>query len=78
MKKYKQPKITVVELDAEQAILQVCKVGGSYIGNFNSTNILCSSGTGIITTCAFTPKGGTGGGTFMSPVNCENSYALRS
>lgn len=30
-KKYKQPKIKRIQLDAEQAILQVCAVGGVYM-----------------------------------------------
>jgi hypothetical protein len=30
MKKYQQPKIKKVVLDPEQAVLQVCKVGGQY------------------------------------------------
>ena len=32
MKKYIEPKIKAVELDADQAILQVCMVGGAYLG----------------------------------------------
>ena len=30
MKKYTQPKIRSIVLNAEQAILQVCQVGGAY------------------------------------------------
>ncbi|MDD4202118.1 MAG: hypothetical protein PHQ52_01475 [Candidatus Omnitrophica bacterium] len=39
MKKYIQPKIKAIKLDSDQAILQVCKVGGDYFGvGTNGTN----------------------------------------
>ena len=38
MKKYLEPKIKAIKLDIEQAILNVCVIGGAY---FNSTATLC-------------------------------------
>ena len=58
MKKYIEPKIKAVELDADQAILQVCSVGGKYF-----ESIILPPSTGI---CVY----GTGGA-FMS---CSNLY----
>ncbi|MDD4203215.1 MAG: hypothetical protein PHQ52_07090 [Candidatus Omnitrophica bacterium] len=59
MKKYIQPKITVVNLDSEQAILQVCKIGGAY-GSIN-TQTICRPLIGVgaipIGACPVSVKG---------------------
>ncbi|MDD4203411.1 MAG: hypothetical protein PHQ52_08095 [Candidatus Omnitrophica bacterium] len=55
-KKYSQPKIESIELNPNQAILEVCQVGGGYLFSTNSCVV-----TGIpMRSCQFTPKGGTG------------------
>jgi hypothetical protein len=43
-KKYISPKITAVELDPEQAILNVCAVGGMYLTGPNSCAFLSGGG----------------------------------
>ena len=62
-KKYIEPKIKAVELNAEQAIIQVCAIGGNYFASVSAC--LGNVGTGPVRTCALEVKGrttGTGGG----------------
>ena len=56
MKKYIEPKIKAVTLDADQAILQVCAVGGIYM---SASGGLCTTGweTPLTFTCATPNKG---------------------
>ncbi|MDD4202501.1 MAG: hypothetical protein PHQ52_03450 [Candidatus Omnitrophica bacterium] len=57
-KKYKKPKISAVELDAKQAILQVCKVEGLYMKfvEFAGIGSVCvQTGTGFA--CDVSVKG---------------------
>ncbi|MDD4202496.1 MAG: hypothetical protein PHQ52_03425 [Candidatus Omnitrophica bacterium] len=44
MGKYIHPKIKRIELDTEQAVLEVCKLGGKYFFKFTDVP-LCASGT---------------------------------
>ena len=53
MKKYTKPKIQSVRLNPEQAILQVCKVGGVYIW----TATRCGSTGPIVLSCTISIKG---------------------
>jgi hypothetical protein len=81
MKKYIQPKIRSVKLDPKQAMLQVCKAGGFYLGSTNTTNIDCSTGYfGGGAFCVVTPKGGVGIAVTMDgdPPYCDQSQALPS
>lgn len=52
MKKYIEPKITVVTLDPEQALLQVCIIGGAY---FLGASCWVSGGT--VANCPIAVKG---------------------
>ena len=54
MRKYIEPKITAVELDSKQAILQVCKAAGAYF--FSATQSRCM-GPGGGAVCADSIKG---------------------
>ncbi|MDD4202186.1 MAG: hypothetical protein PHQ52_01835 [Candidatus Omnitrophica bacterium] len=68
MKTYVSPKTKVVQLDPDQAILQICAVEGIFLRNGADTFPYCGrilGTTGPI--CTYLPKGGTGGGTPMSP-----------
>ena len=58
MKKYIEPKIKAVELDPDQAILQVCMVGGVYLSD-NVTDVCMATGGLYSATCNMTPKGAT-------------------
>jgi hypothetical protein len=57
-KKYTQPKITAVDLDPSQAIIQACYIGGAYF-NIDQTGCLGGVG-GVIGTCLSTVKGAVG------------------
>ena len=61
MKKYIGPKIKAIQLDPEQAILEVCAVSGVYLNS--SPTPWCGTATGAGPFCNTTPKGGTGAGT---------------
>ncbi|MDD4202634.1 MAG: hypothetical protein PHQ52_04125 [Candidatus Omnitrophica bacterium] len=54
MKKYLQPKIRAVKLDAEQTVLQVCKVGGAY---FVTAGNICQTGQTGRAVCGLTVRG---------------------
>ena len=60
MKKYIQPKIKAVSLNPDQAILQVCMLGGAYWHNNTTQTPTGCQGTGTTITqnwCTETPKG---------------------
>ena len=54
MKKYIKPKIKAIQLDPEQAVLQVCQVGGAYFRITGSTKCF-NGGPGAY--CDITIKG---------------------
>ena len=58
MKKYTSPKIKSVALDPEQAILEVCRVGGAYMYT-NTPNNYCMpyTGGGIFGNCPIAVRG---------------------
>ncbi|MDD4203407.1 MAG: hypothetical protein PHQ52_08075 [Candidatus Omnitrophica bacterium] len=59
MKKYVQPKIKAMELSPEQAILNVCQVGGGYMsGPPTNTSGYCMS-AGSVAACRVVVRGGT-------------------
>ncbi|MDD4202344.1 MAG: hypothetical protein PHQ52_02645 [Candidatus Omnitrophica bacterium] len=59
MKKYIKPKIKAVELLTEQAVLEVCQVGGGWFGN--TYNAYCeayhSVSDGWPNSCTFSVRG---------------------
>ena len=64
MKKYTSPKIKAIQLDPEQAVLEVCAVAGVYLDIQVPPS--CGHSSGIIgPRCVETPKGGPGGSTSM-------------
>ncbi|MDD4202535.1 MAG: hypothetical protein PHQ52_03620 [Candidatus Omnitrophica bacterium] len=79
-KKYTTPKITSVELNPEQASLQVCAVGGLYLWTMAGANTHCNSQYNPLLgpMCELTPKGGLGGRTVMiytvGPASTEASF----
>ncbi|MDD4203142.1 MAG: hypothetical protein PHQ52_06725 [Candidatus Omnitrophica bacterium] len=56
MKKYISPKVKAVVLDPDQAVLEVCKLGGHYFKRITAT--VCFYGTDTMGECYVTPKGG--------------------
>ncbi|MDD4203397.1 MAG: hypothetical protein PHQ52_08025 [Candidatus Omnitrophica bacterium] len=73
MKKYIKPKIKTIELDADQAILQVCAVGGIYLNTQrHATATYCGSRRGVfggLPDCTATPKGGATSNFNISPAD---------
>ena len=59
-KNYSSPEITAVRLDPQQAMLQVCAVGGVYVSNLGGS-ILCGEQGGMGARCKSSQKGGEGG-----------------
>ena len=57
MKNYTQPKIKEIQLDAKQAILQVCKIGGVYLTA--ADDCVYTGGGTIPRICNHTPKAAT-------------------
>ncbi|MDD4202801.1 MAG: hypothetical protein PHQ52_04985 [Candidatus Omnitrophica bacterium] len=60
MKQYLTAKISVIKLDQKQALINVCAVGGLYVGMGGGTN-WCGHTTGaegLGPVCWDTPKGG--------------------
>ncbi|MDD4294743.1 MAG: hypothetical protein PHP69_04460 [Candidatus Omnitrophica bacterium] len=72
MKHYKKPKIMEIPLDMEQAVLQVCVVGGQYFNRV--TTPICVAGSGPLATCMVTAKG-TGGTLVAGGLGAANSFA---
>ncbi|MDD4202536.1 MAG: hypothetical protein PHQ52_03625 [Candidatus Omnitrophica bacterium] len=56
MKKYIQPKIKAIQLNEDQAVLQVCKSGGKYFSG--GTHCLYQTRVAPPSTCATFVKGG--------------------
>ncbi|MDD4202765.1 MAG: hypothetical protein PHQ52_04805 [Candidatus Omnitrophica bacterium] len=78
-KEYKKPKIKSVQLNPEQSLLQICKVGGIYLKTLITSQLYCATrSTGLGPLCNFTPKGGAGGGTRLSAPGAEEFQALPS
>ena len=66
--KYIEPKIKAVELDTEQAILEVCAVGGIYLSGTSAPWCGHTLAGGAGPVCKTTPKGVTGGISRMMPT----------
>jgi hypothetical protein len=58
MKKYKRPKVSIVALDTDQAILNVCMVGGVYL---SQATICVGGATTVPTNPCLTSNRGNGG-----------------
>lgn len=56
MKKYNSPKTRRIPLDTDQAILQVCMIGGAYLQTRTSPTG-CQALGNDVTWCTQTPKG---------------------
>ncbi|MDD4201992.1 MAG: hypothetical protein PHQ52_00815 [Candidatus Omnitrophica bacterium] len=57
MKKYIEPKIRAIKLDSEQAIIQVCQVGGNYLWT-NGTRTSCiGDGGALVPVCIRSVRG---------------------
>ena len=65
MKKYIQPKIKSVSLDPDQAILQVCQVGGGYFSD--TPGVQCFK-SGTETECQMAPARATRGICSLTPT----------
>ncbi|MDD4203213.1 MAG: hypothetical protein PHQ52_07080 [Candidatus Omnitrophica bacterium] len=66
MKKYKQPVIKAIELNSEQAILEVCKIGGAYMVGDPSQFCVYRQGLTEDTWCVFSARGKLESGSFIS------------
>ncbi|MDD4202863.1 MAG: hypothetical protein PHQ52_05295 [Candidatus Omnitrophica bacterium] len=64
--KYISPKIKVVKLDPEQALIQICVIGGAYMSP--GRNSCVETGTTIVTPCPGTVRGQQGSWQMASPV----------
>ena len=63
MKKYTSPKIKAVTLDPDQAVLEVCAIGGLYVSAL-TISPFCNTAPNVIGPAYLvTPKGATGGST---------------
>ncbi|MDD4202100.1 MAG: hypothetical protein PHQ52_01370 [Candidatus Omnitrophica bacterium] len=59
MKEYTKPKIQIIAMDPKQVVLNVCQVGGQYLGALTPSLIAanCYYNTGtLVSVCIYTPK----------------------
>ena len=75
MKKYIEPKIKAVTLNANQAVLEVCAVGGIYLNS--NTPPWCGGTTGATGPfCIETPKGSAAESSGVRSSICHFSFNL--